>query len=43
MEGKLAAAEYMRESFGINLLVTAALAVVAAAGFYYYEGRRVND
>lgn len=43
IEGKLPAAEYIRESLCFNLLVTAVIVVTAAAGFYYYEGRRVND
>lgn len=35
--------EFIWRSLGINIAVTAGIILIAAAGFYFYEGRRADD
>lgn len=35
--------EFIRHSFAVNIIVTAGIVLIAAAGFYFYEGRRTDD
>lgn len=44
LEGKLPLEEsVLKASFGVNAVILAGITGAAMTGFYYYEGRRVND